>query len=207
MKNWLLLAVALFGAHASRAPILSYVTVGKHRVAFETNGVATSFSAVQEALGGNSIGGDEGSAATGTICYAVIDPTVGATHGMVLAFYAGDDGNGTLTEFELAPEGAKPELNGKCAYLPLTSQDISTNLGIRIGLTRAAVEKKLGRPLREENGKTIYESVDERVVSAADSVATQVEVTSDVDITYRSGRIAAFGGGVTVAAKDSTASQ
>ena len=207
MRNALILAVGLFGSHAARAPILSYVTVGKHRVNFESESGAAPFSTVRETLGGNVIGGDEGNAMTPTICYAVIDPTVGATKGMVLVFYGDDEGNGTLTDFELGSAGMKPELDGKCGSLPLTAEDISTDLGIRLGLTRAAVEKKLGRPLREENGKTIYQSVDERVFHGSEESAGKFEVTSGVDITYRNGKVSAFGGGVSAAAEDSTSSQ
>ena len=196
MRNSVLLVVGILAAHVSRAPVLSYLTVGKHRVDFETEGGAAPFSSVRETLGGMPVGGEEGAAGTPTICYSVIDPTVGATKGMVLVFFGDDEGNGTLTEFELAPAGDEPDLDGKCSSLPLTAHDVSTDLGIRIGLTRAAVEKKLGEPLREEKGKTIYQSVDVHVLQGGDEGGTKVEVTSEINVSYRSGKVAAFGGGL-----------
>lgn len=202
MRNSLLLIVAFLATPTSRAPILSYLTVGRHRVNFETPSGAAPFSGVREALGGTPIRGDEGSAATPTICYSVIDPTVGATKGIVLVFYGDDEGNGTLTEFELAPAVAKPEIDGKCAALALTAEDVSTDLGIRIGVTRETVEKKLGEPLREEKGKTIYQSVDVHVLQNGDESATKMEVASEINVVYRKGKVAAFGGGLSDIAGD-----
>ncbi len=203
MRKLVLLTVGLLAAQQWRAPVLSYLTVGTHRVSFETESGAAPFSSVRETLGGMPVGGEEGSAATPTICYSVMDPTVGATKGMVLVFFGDDEGNGTLTEFELAPADAEPDLNGKCSTLPLTAHDVSTDLGIRIGLTREDVEKKLGEPLREEKGKTIYQSIDVHVSAGGDdSGGTKVEVTSEINVTYRNGKVAAFGGGLTDANGD-----
>ena len=202
MKNFALVIAALLGAHQSRAPVLSYLMVGKHQVNFETESGAAPFSSVRETLGGMPVGGEEGTAATPTICYTVMDPTVGATKGMVLVFFGDAEGNGTLSEFELAPGSSEPDLDGKCSSLPLTAEDVSTDLGIRIGLTREAIEKKLGDPLREEKGKTIYQSIDVHVLQGGDEGGTKVEVTSELNVTYRHGKVATFGGGLTDAHGD-----
>ena len=196
MKTSILLTVAMIAAQ-TRAPVLSYLTVGNHRVNFATEKGATRLTSVREILGGPVIGDDDVSAATPTICYTVRDPAPGATKPMVLVFYGDDEGNGTLTQFELAPSTEVRNLKTKCASLPVSAKDVSTDLGVRIGLTREEVERKLGKPLREENGKTIYQSIDQLTIRDADNSTTTVEVVSNVDLTFRRGMVVAFGGGIT----------
>src|SRR4029079_9280236 len=96
-------------------------------------------------------------------CYRPVADSVAGP--MTLLFESDEMGNPEdLTEFELITVGSRPEVERGCLPLDVHAGAIATDRGIRLGLTRAAVLRLLGAPVRDHDGVAEFEQVTERTV-------------------------------------------
>ena len=190
-----LAALALTTAFAQRSdgPLLRYLMVGTARIAFETpDGSAARFRFVDQALGPAR----RPSAATDGLptsaCYRPLpDPAAGE---MTLLFESDEMGSPEdLTEFELIPAGSRPEVERGCRRLAVASGAVVTDRGIRLGLTRAAVVRLLGTPVRDHDDVAEFEHMSERTVRVG-GVVDRYDQFSAITVTFRDGRVVAFSG-------------
>src|SRR5947208_346099 len=132
------------------------VTVGAARVSL----AETSFATVEKLLGSatRSAGGDGESAGTQS-CYR----TPGADP-ITVYFTSGEMGGGDrITEVSIVGSKATsadyyPSFAKDCAVLRATSLNIRTDRGVKLGMTRGAVEQLVGRAGRDSAGVTTYEA-------------------------------------------------
>jgi hypothetical protein len=191
------IAAALLGAtmpaQGTSTPLIQYLQVGTRRIPFESpNGTVAHFRFVDQALGRARRPLAESDARPMSACYRPIaDPVLGP---MTLLFESDEMGNTEdLTEFELIPAGTRPEVERGCARINVAASAIVTDRGIRIGLTRAAVIKVLGPPVRDHDGVAEFEQVNERIVRVGGAV-DRFDLFSALTITFRDGRVVAFSG-------------
>jgi hypothetical protein len=171
--------------------MLQYLIVGTHRVPFETDGRATPFSSVAKILGGEAKA-KAYSMDTPIVCYRLS----GSATPTILVFIGDDMGSEVLSEFEVVPASSKPELIGKCAALNVLATQVATDRGIRLGLSRAEVEGKLGKTHGGSEGTATYETTEVRTAKGDGPVYVKYRITSGITITYTGGRVVAFTGGI-----------
>jgi hypothetical protein len=174
-------------------PLLRFLDVGTRRVAFESpEGTVAHFRYVDQALGRARRPAAARDGRPMSACYRpVTDSTTGP---MTLLFESDEMGNPEdLTEFELIPSGSRPEVERGCARLDVPAVAIVTDRGIRLGLTRAAVVKLLGAPVRDHGGVAEFEAVTERTVRVGGAV-DRYDLFSAMTVTFRDGRVVAFSG-------------
>ena len=70
---------------------------------------------------------------------------------------------------------------------------IVTDRGIRLGLTRTAVIKLLGQPVRDHDDVAEFEQITERTVRTGGTV-DRYDLFSALTVTFRDGRVVAFSG-------------
>jgi hypothetical protein len=177
------------------APLLQYLTVGTHRIAFESpEGTAARFRYVDQALGRARRPSAASDGRPMSACYHPLpDPLAGP---MTLLFESDEMGNPEdLTEFELIPVGSRPEVERGCMRINVAAGAIATDRGIRLGLTRAAVMRLLGAPVRDHDGVAEFEQVTERAVRVVGGTDRD-DLYSALTITFRDGRVVAFSGAV-----------
>jgi hypothetical protein len=177
----------------AEGPLLRYLTVGTSRIAFETpDGTVARFRFVDQALGRARRPSAPTDGLPTSACYRPLpDPVAGE---MTLLFESDEMGNPEeLTEFELIPAGSRPEVERGCRRLAVPSASIVTDRGIRLGLTRAAVIKLLGAPVRDHDDVAEFEHMSERTVRVG-GVVDRYDQYSAITITFRDGRVVAFSG-------------
>jgi hypothetical protein len=188
-----LLALAAAFTQRTGAPLLKYLTVGTSRIAFEApDGTVARFRYVDQALGRARRPTAATDGRPTSACYRPIaDPIAGE---MTLLFESDEMGNpDDLTEFELIPAGTRPEVERGCRRIGVPAASIVTDRGIRLGLTRAAVVKLLGAPVRDHDDVAEFEHVTERTVRVGGAV-DRYDLYSAITITFRDGRVVAFSG-------------
>jgi hypothetical protein len=175
------------------APLLLYLTVGTKRIAFESpEGRAARFRYVDQALGAARRPGAARDGAPMSACYR---PAADSLAGEVTLLFESDEMGSPedLTEFEVIPAGSRPEAERGCAKLGIAAVAIVTDRGIRLGLTRAAVLRLLGTPVRDRDDVAEFELVTERVVRIGGTV-DRYDLFSALTVTFRDGRVVAFSG-------------
>lgn len=191
----LLIGLTAAWTQRTRVPLLRYLTVGSHRIPFESaDGSAARFRFVDQTLGPARRPSAGVDARAMSACYRPIaDPVVGS---MSLLFESDEVGQPELlTQFELIPAGTRPEVERGCLRIHVASTAIATDRGIRLGLTRAAVLRLLGAPERDHDGVAEFASLGERVVRTGGSV-DRFDLFSTLTVTFRNGRVVAFSGAV-----------
>jgi hypothetical protein len=176
-------------------PLLQYLMVGAKRIAFESpEGTAARFRYVDQALGAAR---RPGAARDGRPMSACYRPTADTLAGpMTLLFESDEMGNPEdLTEFELIPVGSRPEVERGCVKIAVAAGAIVTDRGIRLGLTRAAVLRLLGTPVRDRDDVAEFELTTERTVRTGGTV-DRYDVFSSITVTFRDGRVVAFSGAI-----------
>lgn len=179
----------------SGKPLLQYLMVGAKRIAFESpEHTVAHFRYVDQALGPAR---RPGAARDGRPMSACYRPTADSAAGpMTLLFESDEMGNPEdLTEFELIPVGSRPEVERGCVTLDVAAGAIVTDRGIRLGLTRAAVIRLLGTPVRDRDGVAEFEATTERTVRVSGTV-DRYDVFSSITVTFRHGRVVAFSGAI-----------
>jgi hypothetical protein len=174
-------------------PLLQYLMVGARRIAFESpDGTAARFRYVDQALGPARRPGASTDGRPMSACYR---PSPDSLAGPVTLLFESDEmGNPEdLTEFELVPAGTRPEAERGCVKIDVAAGAIVTDRGIRLGLTRAAVMRLLGTPVRDRDGVAEFELVTERVVRTGGAV-DRFDLFSALTVTFRDGRVVAFSG-------------
>jgi hypothetical protein len=187
--------VTLGAAAAQRTapPLLRYLTVGTRRIPFESpEGTVARFRYVDQALGPARRPTAPTDGLPTSACYRPLpDPVAGE---MTLLFESDEMGSSEdLTEFELIPAGSRPEVERGCRRLAVASASIVTDRGIRLGLTRAAVVKLLGQPVRDHDDVAEFEHRSERAVRVGATV-DRYDLYSAITVTFRDGRVVAFSG-------------
>ena len=188
-----LLTLGASAAQRVDGPLLRHLTVGTSRIMFETpDGKAARFRFVDQALGRARRPGASTDGLPTSACYRPLpDPVAGE---MTLLFESDEMGDSeALTEFELIPVGSRPEVERGCRRLAVASASIASDRGIRLGLTRDAVVKLLGAPVRDHDDVAEFERVSERTVRVGGAV-DRYDQYSAITITFRDGRIVAFSG-------------
>ena len=175
------------------APLLRYLAVGTRRIPFESpEGTAARFRYVDQALGRARRPLAASEARAMSACYRPIPDSLAGP--MTLLFESDEMGNPEdLTEFELIPVGSRPEVERGCMKLNVPAGAIVTDRGIRLGLTRAAVVRLLGAPVRDRDGVAEFEQITERTVRVGGGT-DRYDLYSALTITFRDGRIVAFSG-------------
>ena len=176
-------------------PLLRFITVGTHRIPFESpEGTVARFRYVDEALGRSRRPRARTDPRPMSACYRPVADSLAGP--MTLLFESDEMGNPEdLTAFELIPADSRPEVERGCAPLHIPAGAIVTDLGLRLGLTHAAVVTLLGRPVRDRDGVAEFERVSERLVHTGASV-DPVDIFSALTVTFRDGRVVAFSGAV-----------
>jgi hypothetical protein len=188
-----LLGLTMAFGQRSATPLLQYLQVGSRRIAFQSpEGTVARFRYVDQALGRARRPTAASDERAMSACYRpVADPLAGP---VTLLFESDEMGNpDDLTEFEVIPAGSRPEVERGCARINVPANAIVTDRGIRLGLTRAAVDRLLGTPVRDRDGVAEYEQVTERAVRNGGSV-DRYDLFSSLTVTFRDGRVVAFSG-------------
>jgi hypothetical protein len=176
-------------------PLLQYLMVGAKRIAFESpEGTVARFRYVDQALGRAR---RPGAARDGNPMSACYRPAGDSLAGPVTLLFESDEmGNPEdLTEFELIPLGTRPEVERGCVKLGVAAGAIVTDRGIRLGLTRAAVMRLLGTPVRDVDDVAEFELTSERTVRTGSTV-DRYDLFSSITVTFRDGRVVAFSGAI-----------
>ncbi len=178
---------------APSAPLLQYLQVGAQRIAFESpDNTVAKFRYVDQALGRARRPSALTDGRPMSACYRPV--TVPGAEPMTLLFESDEMGNTEdLTEFELIPAGSRPEVEQRCRRITVPATAIATDRGIRLGLTRAAVSKLLGQPVRDHDDVAEFERVTERTVRIGGAV-DRYDLFSALTVTFRDGRVVAFSG-------------
>lgn len=187
--------VAAGSTQQAPAPLLQYLMVGARRIAFESpERTVARFRYVDQALGPARRPGAPADGRPTSACYR---PAPDALAGpMTLLFESDEMGNPEdLTEFELIPAGTRPDVERGCLKIDVAAGAVVTDRGIRLGLTRAAVMRLLGTPVRDRDGVAEFELVTERVVRTGGAV-DRYDLFSALTVTFRDGRVVAFSGAV-----------
>jgi hypothetical protein len=187
-----------FGARATQQPakpLLQYLMVGAKRIAFESpEGTVARFRYVDQALGPARRPGAARDEHPMSACYRPVADSLAGP--MTLLFESDEMGNPEdLTEFELIPVGSRPEVERGCAKLGVAAGAIVTDRGIRLGLTRAAVLRVLGTPVRDRDDVAEFEVTTERTTRVGGTV-DHYDVFSSITVTFRDGRVVAFSGAI-----------
>jgi hypothetical protein len=176
-------------------PLLQYLMVGAKRIAFESpEGTVARFRYVDQALGPARRPGAARDDRPMSACYR---PAADSLAGpMTLLFESDEMGNPEdLTEFELIPVGSRPDVERGCVKIGVAAGAIVTDRGIRLGLTRAAVMRLLGTPVRDRDDVAEFELTTERTVRTGGTV-DRYDVFSSITVTFRDGRVVAFSGAI-----------
>jgi hypothetical protein len=169
--------------------------VGAKRIAFESpEGTVARFRYVDQALGPARRPGAARDDRPMSACYR---PAADSLAGpMTLLFESDEMGNPEdLTEFELIPVGSRPDVERGCVKIGVAAGAIVTDRGIRLGLTRAAVMRLLGTPVRDRDDVAEFELTTERTVRTGGTV-DRYDVFSSITVTFRDGRVVAFSGAI-----------
>jgi hypothetical protein len=192
------MAAVIFGGASvvtqhGAAPLLHYLAVGTHRIPFESpEGTVARFRYVDQALGRSRRPTAASDGRPMSACYRPIADSLAGP--LTLLFESDEMGNPEdLTEFELIPVGSRPEVERGCLRISVPASAIVTDRGIRIGLTRAAVVRLLGAPVRDHDGVAEFEQVTERTVRVGSGI-DRYDLFSALTITFRDGRVVAFSG-------------
>ena len=171
------------------SPLTSRVTLGSATIRLEE----TTFASVARKLGDASIMhvGDAGGSRY-QACYAA--------NGTAPARYyleSGEMGGGDrvmqvdAVGVDVATAAEDPIIATHCRTLLPGTPPLTTNRGIRLGLTRADVERRVQRRGRDSAGVMLYERSD-----AHGRGALAYDVFSWLRVRYSNGRVAAFSTGV-----------
>jgi hypothetical protein len=179
----------------SATPLLQYLMVGAKRIAFESpEGAVARFRYVDQALGPARRPGAARDDRPMSACYRPAPDSLAGP--MTLLFESDEMGSPEdLTEFELIPIGSRPEVERGCVKIAVAAGAIVTDRGIRLGLTRAAVLRLLGTPVRDHDGVAEFELTTERIVRTGGTV-DRYDVFSSITVTFREGRVVAFSGAI-----------
>jgi hypothetical protein len=179
--------------HVGARPLLQYLMVGARRIPFESpEGTTAHFRYVDQALGRARRPSAASDGRPMSACYRPLADSLAGP--MTLLFESDEMGNPEdLTEFELIPVGSRPEVEHGCMPLQVPAGAIATDRGIRLGLTRAAVLRLLGAPVRDHDDVAEFEQVTERTVRVGGST-DRYDLFSGITITFRNGRVVAFSG-------------
>jgi hypothetical protein len=182
-------------AQQGAKPLLQYLMVGAKRIAFESpEHTVARFRYVDQALGPARRPGAARDGQPMSACYRPIADSLAGP--VTLLFESDEMGNPEdLTEFEVIPLGTRPEVERGCVKLGVAAGAIVTDRGIRLGLTRAAVMRLLGAPVRDVDDVAEFELTTERTVRTGGTV-DRYDVFSSITITFREGRIVAFSGAI-----------
>jgi hypothetical protein len=196
----LLSAPALTQQAPARTPLLTYVRVGAHRIAFasdtfvirrrRTAVVASSLADLQAALGrAASYSTGDASTSMRLVCYQLRGHPA-----MTLVFESGEMGGGTwLTGFDFVPAGSRPELEHRCRPIETPSDSVVTNRGLQLGVTRAQVDAFLSLSGRDSAGFVLYESsIDTTAV--VNGKRESCALGSSFRLRFDAGRLAAIKG-------------
>lgn len=190
-----LLGLTVVLAQSSTPPLLRYLQVGGRRIAFETpDGITARFRFVDQALGAARRPGEQ-EGLPSSACYR---PIADRDAGPVTLLFESDEMGAPedLTEFEVIPAGSRPEVEKGCVRLNVPARAIVTDRGLRLGLTRVAVERLFGKPTRLTDDVAEYERVSERIVTNSAGASDRIDVFSSITVTYGHGRVIAFSGAV-----------
>ena len=182
----------------SASPLLSYVIVGPHRVAFAPDTIreagrrfvlAPATLQSVTLLLGPAAASDSGDAGESNrwVCYRLA-----GTPAMSLVLESGEMGGGKwLTGFTFVPAGSRPDLERECARSALAATSVQTDHGLRLGLTRNQVNARLGAVGRDSAGVVLYE----RSVQVGKEEAPESYTKgSGFTVTLGAGRVVAFSG-------------
>jgi hypothetical protein len=185
----------------ARPPLLTWLLVGTHRIPFVNETVlehghrvpiaAANFDSVRRVLGpaATTDTGDAGGANT-FACYRLAGRPA-----MSLILESSEMGGGTwLTGFTFVPTGSRPDLERRCATSNIDAHAVSTDLGLRLGLTRDQVNRRLQAVGRDSAGSVVYERDRQRPFINPRGQRDTYQEAAGFTVTMVAGRVAAFDG-------------
>lgn len=205
MRTLILVALAAgstaFAPLPADAPLLSYLQVGSHRIAFEADTVVehgarlqlvpSTFADVSHALGPAVVGtrGDAGDA-FGWMCYRL-----SGSQRMSLLLES-DEIHGVkwIGDFELIRAGSHPSLERHCAALDVPATAVVSNTGLRLGLTRGEVQATLGVAGRDSADVVVYDRTRDMTMRTRDGRREPYTQSSGFTVRFVRGRVVEFSG-------------
>ena len=187
----ILAVLGVVGAAAPDKPLFQALKVGARRVPFDAPGEGmVPFDTLGRALGVKIA--SRPSDPSQHACFRLRDAAP-----MRLIFVGDDMGGDALMEFILAPAGTVPELEDRCPPLAVSSANIATDSGLRLGLTRGELETLLGAPADSTEDDLVFRSTVHRIVSTSPGETDSFDLHFEITATLRGGRVVALQGDVT----------
>jgi hypothetical protein len=188
-------------AGPARSPLLRYLQIGSTRVAFENDTLVedgrrvaltqSTIESVRAALGAAQPT-DSGDAATSFrwICYRLT-----GTPAMSLILGSEEMGGGIyVTDFSFVPSNTEPRLERRCMPLDVDPTQVRTDRGLRVGLTRAQVDRILRVAGRDSARLVVYEQDVQRPFTNRDGKADKYTEAAGFTFEFRGGRAVGFSG-------------
>jgi hypothetical protein len=185
----------------SSEPPLSYLQVGPHRVAFESDTftradvrVALQQSTIQSVtrlLGpARVIATGDASASLRSICYKLR-----GSGNMILILESEEMGGGKwITGFSLLRSGGRPEREHGCGRVDFDPAAIVTNSGVRLGLSRKQMSAILGIAGRDSAGVVLYDLLLEKRMKMKDGTTQPYTEGVGYEVRFRNDRVIGFSG-------------
>ncbi|MDB4905990.1 MAG: hypothetical protein JWO05_774 [Gemmatimonadetes bacterium] len=198
----ILCGVTLSPSQHAAPRLLSFLQVGRSRIGFANDTLRdggasvvvtqNTISDTRQLLGASRpVTTGDASTFLRSVCYFA----TGNSH-MVLVLESEEMGNGTwLTGFSLLPAGRRPGRERHCGRLRVSSDSISTSSGLRLGLTRAQLEARLGMKGRDSANVVVYERAVDKPFRRPDGASETYTESSWLYVHFRRGKVAGFLGG------------
>jgi hypothetical protein len=163
--------------------------VGGHVIPFDAEMKLTGVSALLGTADTNTRG--DASTSLHWLCYRA----VAGRDTAVLAIESSEMGGGIYaTSFEVFRADLARDLQRKCVTIAVSPHDIVTDRGIRLGMTRAEVERVLGRATRDSANQFTYDWVKDRRGKVGSQENAPYSECSELDIWYRDGIVVHISG-------------
>jgi hypothetical protein len=182
---------------AAPTALITYLRAGTARIALTSDTIVehgravaleqSTFEAVFKMLKPATVNGrGDASTALAWVCYRLRGDTPTS-----LILESDEMGGGEYVDgFELVPVGGQPDLERDCVDLDLSPSDIETDKGIRLGLTRLEVRKRLGVAGRDSAGVVVFERNKEKSNRLLDGTRERYNEWAAFTIRFRDGRAA-----------------
>ena len=186
---------------ASPTALLNYLRVGTAQVAlisdtFTVRGRSTklkqtTFEDLFRIFKPATVNGrGDASTSLNWVCYRL-----GADASTSLILESDEMGGGQYIDgFEIVPAGSRPDLERECVALDILPSDFETDRGIRLGLTRRDVRKRLGVTGRDSAGVVIFERGLDKSHRLRDGTREQYFESSSFTLRFRDDRVVEISG-------------
>lgn len=114
---------------------------------------------------------------------------------MSLILESGEMGGGTwLTGFTFARTGTRPDLERQCVTIAIDAHAVTTDLGLRLALTRQEVDVRLQAIGGDSAGLVVYERERERPFTNRQGQRDKYQEAAGFTVALHAGRVSGFSG-------------